>query len=401
MGLFYRVSCCSHCALGAATRSTLDIQVDMSRLSRAIGFVNATTVSRFYRTHVLYRTMMSSKVTLVIGEPQAAAVPTTAAAKSAVARPAVIARVSRLLGYTFRDATLLRLALEHRALLSARGVVDASSSLQPRLEFIGDSVLELVISTELFALYPRALSGELTTMKSTLVNNGSLASLARRIGLADSVGIPSVSGISSGHLEQTHIGILSDTLEAVFGAVFLDGGLDSARVVILGIYGDLRARLGNSEQATSDGTNSSAPAGKFSNPKGFLQEWLVRSPWSQCTVRYFGRHVSGRPHEPCWEAEAWLVPAAVPKHWHPDSPGECTAGDLGALSGNADDRSARISVGTAKSLQGAERTAAEAALRTLQRFAARSPANRPGAASTTPETESTSVPRGRVEPTPR
>jgi ribonuclease-3 len=131
----------------------------------------------------------------------------------------------RRLGYAFRDRDLLRLALTHRSFANEKGLGDQNE----RLEFLGDAVLDLVAASMLFDAHPGFPEGELSRRKSGLVSEPSLASLAEEVGLGELLRLGVGEERSGGRRKPS---LLSDALEAVFGAVYLDGGLVAARSVI-------------------------------------------------------------------------------------------------------------------------------------------------------------------------
>jgi ribonuclease-3 len=152
------------------------------------------------------------------------------------------------LGYTFRQPDLLRHALTHRSY---------GASHNERLEFVGDAVLNCVIGVALFERFPTLAEGDLSRMRASLVNQDSLARVARSVALGADIKVGEGEHKSGG---TDRASILADTLEAVFGAVFIDGGFDAARSVIVACYGD--------ELARAD------PAMLGKDPKTRLQEWL-------------------------------------------------------------------------------------------------------------------------------
>jgi ribonuclease-3 len=133
-------------------------------------------------------------------------------------------RLSRHLGYTFHQQQLLEEALTHRS---------APGRNNERLEFLGDSILNLVIAAELFEAYPDAKEGELSRLRANLVRGETLAQLARELELGDRLRLGSGELKSGGFRRDS---ILADTLEAVFGAVYLDGGFENCRQLILRLY---------------------------------------------------------------------------------------------------------------------------------------------------------------------
>lgn len=135
------------------------------------------------------------------------------------------------LSYRFNDPSLLVASLVHRSYHGAMQEGGPSKSNE-RMEFLGDSVLSLVVNEYLYTHYPEKSEGELTKMKSVIVSKQILAHLAKRIQLGAFV-LLSENAQRAGVSEMESV--LADTLEAVFGAVFLDGGFEAARSCVLGV----------------------------------------------------------------------------------------------------------------------------------------------------------------------
>ncbi|MDJ0928304.1 MAG: ribonuclease III [Gammaproteobacteria bacterium] len=130
------------------------------------------------------------------------------------------------LDYSFKDEELLRRALTHR---SAGGLHNE------RLEFLGDAVLGLVIARALYAVRPNASEGILSRYRALLVRRETLAELGRGLGIGEQLALGSGELRSGGH--QRH-SILADALEAVLGAIYLDGGFGAVEQVIMRLYAD-------------------------------------------------------------------------------------------------------------------------------------------------------------------
>jgi len=135
--------------------------------------------------------------------------------------------VENIIGYHFHDQGLLRLSLTHR---SYAYVCDEYPSSNERLEFLGDSVLGLVIAELLFKDHPGLREGELTKLKALLVSETTLADVAIASGLNRYLLLAPEEDRAGGRERPS---IVSDAFESVLGAIFLDGGLDSARDVIV------------------------------------------------------------------------------------------------------------------------------------------------------------------------
>jgi ribonuclease-3 len=129
------------------------------------------------------------------------------------------------LGHRFRDRDLFTLALTHRSWANEQG----RQEHYERLEFLGDAVLGLVTAEWLYRRHPELPEGRLSKRKAVLVSKPALARHARRLELGDELHV-GVGEERSGGRDKSSL--LADSLEALFGAVFLDGGMDAARKVI-------------------------------------------------------------------------------------------------------------------------------------------------------------------------
>ena len=129
------------------------------------------------------------------------------------------------LGIRFRDGELRERALTHRSFAFEHGVEKTNE----RLEFLGDSVLGLVVTDMAYATYLDMQEGELAKLRAAIVNAQALADVARSLGLGALVRLGKGEEQSGGRDKAS---ILADALEAVFGAVYLDLGLDEARELI-------------------------------------------------------------------------------------------------------------------------------------------------------------------------
>jgi ribonuclease-3 len=157
-------------------------------------------------------------------------------------------RVQDLLGYHFHNQDILLLSLTHRSF--TRFDPDHCPSNE-RLEFLGDSVLGLVISDQLFRDNPDIREGKLTKIKAKLVNESALAQVARSIGLHQYLRLSPEEDRSGGRELPS---IISDALESVIAAIYLDGGIDAARDVILRLlYSRREAILSDAAQRNFKG----------------------------------------------------------------------------------------------------------------------------------------------------
>lgn len=130
------------------------------------------------------------------------------------------------LGHRFADPELLRLALTHRS-VSAE---DPSRKDNERLEFLGDAVLQLVVTDLLYHEYPRLAEGQMAKVRAAVVSRPTLAAVARSIGIGDHIELAAGEERTGGREKDS---ILADAVEAIIGAVYLDAGLKTSRAVIL------------------------------------------------------------------------------------------------------------------------------------------------------------------------
>jgi len=169
------------------------------------------------------------------------------------------AELQQRLGHQFRDESLLRLALTHPSVAHEAGT---NLRHNQRLEFLGDSVLELVLSSELFAKFSEADEGQLTKCRAKLATAASLTAHSRALDLGAHL-VLSRGEENTGGRERGST--LADAFEAVLGAIYLDGGFEAARKFVL-------------HEFAADLGELALPAG-IENPKGELQELLqAKSP---------------------------------------------------------------------------------------------------------------------------
>lgn len=158
------------------------------------------------------------------------------------------------IGYVFNDRSLLILSLTHR---SHANTSDTEQTSYERLEFLGDSVLGLIIAEQLYRDHPDIMEGDLTKIKALLVSETTLSTIGREMGINAHL-ILSQDEERAGGRERSSI--VSDALEAVLGAVYLDGGLSAVRKIILNFV------YIKKEHVTSDDTRR--------NYKGELLEYV-------------------------------------------------------------------------------------------------------------------------------
>ncbi len=163
-------------------------------------------------------------------------------------REAALRRLQTALNYEFNQPDLLELALTHSS---------AAARDNERLEFLGDSVLGFVISERLFSQFPQENEGALTRLRARLVRGKTLGEVARELQLGDSLVLGMGERKTGG---QRRASILADALEAILGAILLDGGLAAVRRSILTIFATRLITL--------------PPAESLKDAKTRLQEYL-------------------------------------------------------------------------------------------------------------------------------
>src|SRR5436309_10405572 len=135
------------------------------------------------------------------------------------------------LGRRFGDDALFTLALAHRSWCAENPGTESNE----RMEFLGDAVLGLVVTDHLFQTYPNLAEGELAKVRAAVVNAGVLAELAADLGIGPALALGKGEDASGGREKPS---ILSDAMEAVIGAVYLDGGWSAAHELVMGLLGE-------------------------------------------------------------------------------------------------------------------------------------------------------------------
>jgi ribonuclease-3 len=193
------------------------------------------------------------------------------------------ARLASRLGHRFGCPELLHQALSHRSWCGEQD--DAPSN--ERLEFLGDAVLGLVVAEHTYRAYPDLAEGKLAKIRAAVVNARVLAEIAEGLGLGGVLLLGRGEESSGG---RTKASILADALEAVIGAVYLDGGWSVCETLVLGLLGDRVA-------------HAAAEPDDFDH-KSRLQELTVRN--GQGTPRYVVTG-SGPDHDRAYAAEVYIA----------------------------------------------------------------------------------------------
>ena len=137
--------------------------------------------------------------------------------------------IQQRLGYTFNDEELLERALTHKSYSNEYRV----TSHNERMEFLGDAVLGLVVSEFLMNVCPDSTEGDLSRFRAAVVSEPALASVAREIGLGDYLRLGKGEDQSGGRNKDS---LLADSLEALIASVYLDGGKDAAKSLVISIF---------------------------------------------------------------------------------------------------------------------------------------------------------------------
>lgn len=145
-------------------------------------------------------------------------------------RVSQLAGLEERLGHRFAEPMRLEQALTHA---SFRNESSEAATDNERLEFLGDAVLELTVTEWLFTRHPEAREGQLTQLRARVVNTRELASTARQLGLGDILHMGVGEERSGGRRRRS---LLADAIEAVLGAVFVDGGYEMARGVVYRLF---------------------------------------------------------------------------------------------------------------------------------------------------------------------
>lgn len=190
------------------------------------------------------------------------------------------------IGHAFTTRAWLERAVTHPSLLPEKTETGENNQ---RLEFLGDAVLQLIITEELFRLYPDEREGMLSKRRAALAKGAFLARLAQEIGLGAALRLAASEESTGGRFRAA---ALEDAFEALVGAVYLDSDLSEARRVVLGLYGDLTARLAGMEPQE--------------NPKGQLQE-LVQPQHGNTALRYDVIRTYGEDHAREYEVAVYLL----------------------------------------------------------------------------------------------
>ena len=194
-----------------------------------------------------------------------------------------LSNLESIIGYEFKNRSLLKTAMTHRSYAAERKLQTDNQ----RLEFLGDAVIEIIVTEYLFNLYTEKQEGELTALRSALVQKNTLARLARTIHLQDFI------FLGKGEIEaggNTRASTLCDAFEAVIGAVYLDSDLNIVRALLLSVLTNVFPQPNSLLEEL--------------NPKGLLQE-ITQKKWS-LKPEYKIREATGPQHDIIYVIDAYI-----------------------------------------------------------------------------------------------
>jgi ribonuclease III len=192
--------------------------------------------------------------------------------------PKSLLALQERIGYTFKNAALLQQAMTHRSF---------SSEHYERLEYLGDAVINVIVSDLLYQALPDLPEGQLSRIRSNLVKQDSLHSLALKLGLSHCLRLGEGEAKSGGAKRPS---ILADALEALLGAVYLDAGYETAQRIAKVWLEDIRVDMNMSQTAK--------------DPKTELQEWLQARKMPLAVYTVIG--TVGAAHEQSFHVECFV-----------------------------------------------------------------------------------------------
>lgn len=199
----------------------------------------------------------------------------------------------KALGYSFKEPQLLKQALTHRSMGQLNN---------ERLEFLGDSILNTIISQQLFAQFEYASEGQLTRLRSQLVNGLTLAKIALDLEIDQDLLLGMGEKLSGGHRRES---ILADALEAIIAAIYFDSGrnMETVQKCVLGWYESRLVQLSLKDIVK--------------DPKTVLQEWLQAH--KQSLPSYTLIKTEGKAHEQTFYIQCDVVEYGVSVEGHAQS----------------------------------------------------------------------------------
>lgn len=192
-------------------------------------------------------------------------------------------QLEKNLKYTFKNKELLKNALAHSSYANEK---KGDTTSNERLEFLGDSVLSIVVSDYIYANFPHLPEGQLTRLRASLVCEKTLCSFSKQLGVGDYILLGKGERANGG---ATRPSILADAFEAILAAIYLDGGMEPAKNHVL--------RFVKQELSHLEHEN-------FKDYKTELQEIIQRNPEEKLTYVLTGE--SGPDHDKCFTVEVHL-----------------------------------------------------------------------------------------------
>ena len=199
-----------------------------------------------------------------------------------------IENFQRALGYSFKDNSLLRQALTHPSYTAEKKLAYNNQ----RLEFLGDAVIEIIVTEYLYAKFPCKAEGELTAIRAAVVQKTTLAVFARQIGIQNYLLLGKGEKEQKGSERDSN---LCDAFEALIGAIYLEAGLEEAKRVFFGI--------------TIGYFNEMEYSAEQKNPKGALQEYLQKIDGTK--PEYVIRDISGQEHTPLFTVDVIIAGSVI------------------------------------------------------------------------------------------
>jgi ribonuclease III len=200
----------------------------------------------------------------------------------------VLTACQEAIGYQFRQPELLRAALTHTSVANTR------SASNERLEFLGDSVLGLICCEQLFVRYPEFHEGDMTKVKSVVVSRRTCARMGKKLQLQNFLFFG--KGMRGG--PDGPMNLLADAFEGLVGAIFLDGGMDAIKPIVLGLL------LPEIDDVI---------AGEHSNHKSMLQQ-VAQKEFADCP-KYKVLDEQGPDHNKCFKVAAEIAKFTYPAAW--------------------------------------------------------------------------------------
>ena len=200
--------------------------------------------------------------------------------------------LQKRLNHVFKEKRFLVQALTHRSYLAEHPEATVNNQ---RLEFLGDAVLQLIMSDLLFSLFPGEQEGGLSKKRASLTKGTFLVEVAKEANIHACIRLGTSEETSGG---RNRASTIEDACEALIGAVYLDGGFEAAKGAVKALYGDLTLRLEG--------------AGSRDNPKGRLQE-IIQPIHGNHALRYEVVLEEGEDHAKAFEIAVFLLDKQIGK----------------------------------------------------------------------------------------